>query len=906
MDQQKIEILEKIITVMLNSKFKDDIPTEDDIRTYAAEGRKSWPVADEEFEQVIKNIHASCRVAMDRGVCIVDEDTDHQSWLPTRRAEIDFYYWSRYMKYLEVVKGWNTKVISALDIVSDEIMDLLGNPANTKPWKRRGLVLGDVQSGKTANYTAIINKAADAGYKVIILLAGTLESLRRQTQERLDSDFVGRESKSVLSRDIRNIYNGVGKLNSSRCAMTFTSGIKDFNATILNNLGLDLKGCSEPAIFVVKKNKNILQNLDRWLRVFNADANGVIDLPLLLIDDESDNASINTNDGDNSPTAINAAIRLILNRFSKSTYLGVTATPFANIFINPDNTNDLVGDDLFPSDFIYALSPPTNYVGCNAIFGDEPTHNSCLEKVDDAEDYFPLKHKSSLAVYDIPGSLEDALMYFVLANAVRDYRGHTKTHRSMLINISRFTSVQDQIEDYIKTWLQRTRSDIQNFSKLPVRNALKNGTMAYLNRIWDKYEFKKMSGASWELIQREYLHNAVMPIEARAVNQRTGAASLDYDTHKENGFRVIAIGGNSLSRGLTLEGLCVSYFYRNSQMYDTLLQMGRWFGYREGYDDVFKIWMSQEAIDWYSYITMATNELRGEIKKMNKLKMKPIDFGLKVRDNPDSLIVTARNKMRSAQSLECWVSVNGKLLETPRLKSKLQDLDSNEKVFRGFINNLDAIGKRTNSNRNETLWMDVPKEVVIDLLRSFITHPWHLAFNSVSLADFIEGSSHLSSWDVAIPNGSCDEVEFDGVNEKIVVKPEERAVIERDGAILISGTKVRVGTLGCTKAGLSEEEIVKATEAFKIENPDRTYPPDNAYLIEGRKPLLLLHILKPKPQQGSSERYPDLGCRLLYALGVGFPRYDSKVKEEKVKYVINLVEFRNWFALDEEDDDVND
>ena len=122
-------------------------------------------------------------------------------------------------------------------------------------------------------------------------------------------------------------------------------------------------------VFVIKKNKSILNNLIRWLKSNNADTRGVISKSLLLSDDEADNASVNTNDPEKDPTAINKAIRELLKLFRQSSYLGITATPYANIFINPDNEDEMRGDDLFPRDFIYALSPPTNYIGAEDIFG---------------------------------------------------------------------------------------------------------------------------------------------------------------------------------------------------------------------------------------------------------------------------------------------------------------------------------------------------------------------------------------------------------------------------------------------------------------------------------------------------------------------------------------------------------
>ncbi|WP_409294051.1 Z1 domain-containing protein [Peribacillus sp. SCS-26] len=899
---QNAILLERFITVALNTKFPLNPPSEEEFLNEANLLRMAMPISDEEFSQVKKNLKAALMITMDVGVYVYDENSDHQSWLPSRRAELDFYYWNRYRRFLEDVKGWNTRVTSNLDQVSTEIMDLLGDPQNNNPWQRRGLVLGDVQSGKTANYTAICNKAADTGYKVIIVLAGMMENLRMQTQERLDKEFAGRLSKNLLrlkgNQEVRNIFDGVGKIDATKRISAFTSVISDFSSTVLNSNDLTLRNITEPALFVVKKNKSVLRNLENWLISNNADNNGMIDLPLLLIDDEADNASVNTKKEDQDPTAINAGIRSILSKFYRASYVGITATPFANIFINPETDNDMVGDDLFPRDFIYVLSPPTNYIGADGIFGDPPKYKDCLVEIDSEEidSFFPFKHKKDLVVDDLPENLYESLGYFLLVNAIRDSRGDVTDHRSMLINVSRFTDVQVEIKNQIITWLNQVQSDARNYCALSVEKAMEIRSLRFLKQVWDKHELTSKTGITWIRLQQKYLYKAIAPIEARAVNQKTGAASLDYYAHKEKGFRVIAIGGISLSRGLTLEGLCVSYFYRNSQMYDTLLQMGRWFGYRPNYDDLFKIWMAKDAIDWYGFITEASNELKREISKMNRLKLTPRDFGLKVRQDPSSLIVTARNKMRSGTRVSRPIQVTGKLLETPRLKSKPDVLESNERAFKKFIANLDSAGVKKEIEQNGQMWSGINKNLIVDLLLSFDTHPWHLAFQSRALAEFIDKNGQFSKWDVFIPNGLGKAYDIEGKNGIITVNMEKRIITESDGMIKVSGTKVRVGSGGSTKAGLKKEEIKLAEKAFKKANPGKNNIPDSAYLTINRQPILMMHIIESQQGENHNPKIPDV----LFALGIGLPG-DGEV--QTANYVVNQIELRNWMDPDDEEDD---
>ncbi|PEM16138.1 endonuclease [Bacillus toyonensis] len=904
MISQNVQLLENFIRAAINTKYPIDPPNEDEFMNEANNIRLMVSVTDEEFEQVIKKLKAALMITMDVGVFISDQNSDHQSWLPSRRADIEFYYWNRYKRFLEESKGWNTRVTSNLDTVSSEIVDLLGDPKSETYWQRRGLVLGDVQSGKTANYTAICNKAADTGYKVIIVLAGMMENLRMQTQERLDKEFAGRLSKDLFklkkNKEVRNVFDGVGRIDKTKRISAFTSVLFDFNSTILNSNDLTLKNIKEPALFVVKKNKSVLKNLESWLTANNADSNGKIDLPLLLIDDEADNASVNTKKEDQDPTAINAAIRSILNRFYRASYVGITATPFANIFINPETASEMVGDDLFPRDFIYVLSPPSNYIGADGIFGDFPKYDKCLVQIDEEEitNFFPFKHKKDLEVDVLPSSLYEALGYFLLVNAIRDLRGDLTDHRSMLINVSRFTDVQVKIKELVIIWLSQVQSDVRNYSSLSEKRAMEINSIRFLKQLWDKYELEDKAGVPWLVMQQQYLHKAIAPIEARAVNQKTGAASLDYYTHREKGFRVIAIGGISLSRGLTLEGLAVSYFYRNSQMYDTLLQMGRWFGYRPNYDDLFKVWMAEDAIDWYGFITEAANELKNEISKMNKLNLTPKDFGLKVRQDPNSLIVTARNKMRTATPVSRPIQVTGKLLETPRLKSRKEVLDANERSFKLFVASLDSVGRRREIKESGLMWEGINKDLIVELLRSFDTHPWHLAFQSMALAEYIENNSTLNEWDVYLPGGSGTSYNLEGANGIIPINRQKRKITESDGMIKISGTKVRVGSGGISKIGLTRKQIESIEKAFRLANPTKRSVPDSAYLIKDRKPLLMLHVIEKKTEDdtNSNQRIPET----LFALGIGLPG-DGEVRT--VDYVVNQVELRNWMDIDEEDEE---
>ncbi|WP_347451373.1 Z1 domain-containing protein [Acetoanaerobium noterae] len=913
----KAELLEGIITTAINSEYPDVPPTEAVFDEKVEILRQSmavlYPVTDEEFAEIKRKLKANIVVQMDLGVLIKDRQ-QHLPWLSARRESLDFFFWNRYKTYLEQVKHWNPRVTGNLGRVSDEIVDYLGDPKSDTSFQRRGLVLGDVQSGKTANYTAICNKAADTGYRVIIILAGTMENLRQQTQERLDAEFSGRMSQYLLDpkQEIENVPVGVGKYGQEKQIATFTSVTKDFDKNILRALKLSLHNVNTTVLFVIKKNKSILNNLIKWLKSNNLDARGAINLPMLLIDDEADNASVNTKKDDEDPTAINDAIRRLLKLFRQASYLGITATPYANIFINPETETEMQGDDLFPRDFIYSLAPPTNYIGAENIFGEQAQFANALQEIhpQEMDAFFPFNHKKDLVVDDLPPSMKEAMAYFLLVNGIRDVRGDIKEHRSMMIHVSRFTDVQNHISGLAHNWVENMRSDLRNFASLSELESDKINNIAFLKAVWQKHGLSEKAGIngvlmSWHRFLSEYLFKAVSPVVVRAVNQKNSSAGLDYYSHRDDGLRVIAVGGNSLSRGLTLEGLCVSYFYRRSQMYDTLLQMGRWFGYRPGYDDLFKIWISIEAIDWYGYITAAAEELKLEITRMKDANQTPMEFGLKVRQDPASLIVTARNKMRSATSVKRPITVSGRLLETPRLRADSKSLQENEEAFRDFIARLPEMGQSV-SRDGINLWEGVNKDEIEQLIRDFKTHPWHLSFQGAALADFIKGCSDITSWDVVIAEGSGDEISLSCGEATIDIKTESRIVKATKEQISISGTKVRVGAGGVARLGLMQEQKDEAEDKFRKNNNKKNVP-DSAYLKINRNPILMLHVVSvdrtKTDAHGILRTQIDEGCQVpdyLYALGIGIPEIGT---ERIAYYMVNMVELKNYYDAEEDEDE---
>jgi Z1 domain len=895
----------------------DPPPTETEIDGILARLSGAFAATPDQVLEARRLLHARFSIRMEMGQTL---KVDHVPWLDSRRAGIDPFYWNRYRELL-LRNDWSPLVTGTLDRSMDELLDLLGDPTADGSWKRRGLVVGDVQSGKTASYAALICKGADAGYRMVILLAGTLENVRRQTQERLDAAFVGLDSRDFLARDQlkHKTHIGVGHIDSRRDGIVFTSRDRDFKAAIASALSISLASVKEPVLVVAKKNKRVLSNLATWLRTMNADREGHIDVPLLLIDDEADNASINTRSNPGETTAINKAIRDLLALSRRSTYVGFTATPFANIFVDPTSTSEMLGDDLFPSDFIHLLEPPTNYVGMNQLFApadpDRPDVAEAeaaaagIRTVDDSDEWLTTDHKPDAVPGLVPRSLRAALRQFVLTCALRDLRvihkvdGHERgIHRTMLVNVSRFTAVQNRVAAQLHIELEHIRDQVRLYGKLePPEAARRSPEIATLQGVFES-EFTQAAFEWAEVLA--LLHDAISPIRVQAVNQETGAASLDYSAIKEMpGVRVIAVGGNTLSRGLTLEGLSISYFLRNSKAYDTLLQMSRWFGYREGYADLCRVWLTAEAEGWYRHVTEATNELKRDFARMRRQRATPAEFGLRVRTHPDTLLITARNKMVTGINVVGEVrdiSLAGRGIETARLYADRLRNEDNLKVIDRFLSDLtDAAGAPGKSpNGSAARWNDVGASAIAKLLREFLVHPLNHDFQGDAIADFLVDAvqrkdPQLSQWTVAVPTDGTKGPLIPPLSSGLALDAKKRVVLLRQKppqSLLISGKKARVGGREDVLHGLSLDQAEAVKSAERQANPDVKNIPEDAFRVAMQVPLLVIYLLRGYERSSEGNETPYKEGLILPALGLHFPGIkDPNAPRRYVSYRLNRV-----------------
>ena len=746
--------------------------TKESIRKFIKKGNVFANLSEQVLEEICRYVEQKYDVSQSKGFSVIH---DHIPWLTKKKQDqdIEFHYWGRFYKYLLKDEKLPENVINTLDNATDDILDYCGNPWD-ESLKRKGLVIGNVQSGKTTNYSGLICKAADAGYKVFILLTGLTNSLRSQTQERLDNYFIGRKIEYGLQ------FEEIGaakRTQSPRFAIPATTTLSDFSKSSVTKLAITLDDIKEPIIFITKKNTSTLKSLYAWLMA-GVSSQEKIDYPLMLIDDEADNASINTSKDPERTTKINNGIRELLSLFSKSSYVGYTATPFANIFINSDSDISMENDDLFPSNFIKMLHPPSNYIGPDKIFGEGAEKNiSPLRPITDSEDILPLKHKNHAPVHEIPESLMKAVRMFVLCRAIRILQGKGRNHCTMMVNVSRFNSVQEEVRGKIHTYLKILEEAI--FVNANRGNAgLKNEHLQSLKKTYtDEYsDFKGNNfNNEWEEIQK-YLNEGIASVMVQSVNM--SSEKLDYQNNKEDGLHVIGVGGFALSRGLTLEGLCISYVLRNASAYDTLLQMGRWFGYREGYADLCRLFINNSSVDYYEYGTRVLDELRTEIKIMEENERTPLDFALKVRHYPDAINITARNKMRHAQRMTFASDLSLSLVEGYSLFNDEKVNNQNRQTVKKFLASLGSRSSNGNIVRPRFFWEDIEVKKVTRLISDFIlpTENGILGLNMAESGldkrtiahDYIgERVQELAKWDIALP-----EVQNSDYKEKELIENE--------------------------------------------------------------------------------------------------------------------------------------
>ncbi|WP_261841788.1 Z1 domain-containing protein [Aliamphritea ceti] len=830
----------------------DNTPSMDWVSEQAKKFCSNFNLDDGDEKVVINLLRTKVEVTVGEAAILVS-DEPRTEWLTSdKKKQVDWYYWKRFKDHFKT-KDIPESVLKRTDTDTDRVLSLLGDPDSHGGFPCRGMVIGDVQAGKTNNYSALINKAADVGYKLVIVLTGTVEDLRQQTQERLDSDFVGSVSiAGRSSKDKQTKIIGVGRSDDSRLPFCLT----DRDDDIKKDPRYRIATISEPILVVTKKNKFPLQRLVTWLTSEINAKNGKVDQPVLIIDDEADNASVNTGAEDEDPKTINRLIREVVAACRRVSYVAYTATPFANIFIHPDSEGDRSDtDDLFPKDFIVALEPPNNYCGASFFFRNEGvTERVCVE-IEDAHEHLPIQHKPGIAIHSIPESLKSAIGVFLLACAVKDIRRKKHIikheHDSMLINMSRLTTVQSDITPYVDTCLD-SYWDAITVHTCKESPETRSGVIGNLHKLWMQH-YQGICDECWEDVC--YSLSEMERPQTVTVHSKSGDA-LVYDN--EGPKKQIAIGGLKLSRGLTLEGLVISYFYRRSAMYDSLMQMGRWYGYRDGYQDLLRIWITSESLDWYAHISKASDDLREQAAEMQRRKMTPSEFGLRVQASPDALMVTAANKMRTARTITTRLRFDNKLWETDCVDSRPEVIEANLDEFSRFIseisNNKYQGADIPQHHQQHIQFRDIDVSDIVSCLKTLRNHPscgfW--AENDLFL-QYIEGRSRdeLAKWDVFVyqPN-KADEGVWKAKDGEVYSRLRRGIVTnkprnERNKHELRLSRKQSITSRGVEALGLTQGEIDHVEKGLGL-------VADKKYRKVRKKPSLVFHVIRACEYSGPS------------------------------------------------------
>lgn len=861
---------------------------------------------------------------------ILANDRNSKYWLYQMKPTISHPFFDRYKLYLSQ-DGFPHKAIQNIESTCETILAYCANPSSVSGVdKKKGLVVGDVQSGKTANYLGLINMAFDYGYRIVVLLAGTTNSLRLQTQKRTDRGVIGAKSDSI-GNSIE--YIGVGFGPKEHFVIPFTNQANDFKRFIQKNLNATISDFNKPVVLVVKKNTGILTSVSEQLQS-ELTEQGVDPKSILIIDDEADNASVNTR-STAKPSAVNNCIRKIFNKFAIASYVGYTATPFANVFIDP---HDEEGNfDLFPSDFIVQLNSPDSYFGGRKIF----PHNDeilprCLRMIyEDETDFLPVIHDKYIKYKGLTVSLKEAVQCFLINNVIRTLRGQHTAHRSMMINITRFNDVQTQIQECVEEYIQKLSIEIEQLSNESLEGFIANQDMHELYKLFSENDFyqlirsgdidNEVSPVSWEEIQSG-LYEEIKKITVVEINSKNGKMTMknqggknkrfDYEDYDETGARVIAIGGMVLSRGLTLEGLMISYYSRNAGAYDTLLQMCRWFGYRPKYEDLCRIYITQENIDRFDAVLTAVEDLKQQFAEMERRDLKPSQFGLMVREAPDTLdttlLITARNKMKGTEVIQYRLNYGGVYADTSKLTKETAINHHNLEQVKLFMQKVQF--QWTTGIERRYMAQQVSKVEVAKLIRSLRIPYINKKFDTEGLSEYIENSNLFPTWDVVIATGRSG-VEFMGLSEVTEVERSFHIKSKSDQYIRIGGSNNRVMDPSLLNAGLwlteaQKEAILQEKQATAKDGEVYSTLSALDYLVRRARPILIIYPIKLKALEENSglpvetiaeiDRIRNSFQEPLMAFAFGFPKKES---EERLNYRANRVKLDELVGNIEIDDE---
>lgn len=879
----------------------------------------------------------------------VSKDKTSRFWLNKIKPTIHHSFFNRYREYLNQ-EGFVQRSIDNIERSCEEILSYCANPRNPSGIeKKKGLVIGDVQSGKTANYLGLVNMAYDYGYHIVVLLAGSTNPLRLQTQKRADSGVIGAKSDTI-GKEIK--YIGVGADKHEYYVIPYTNQESDFSTNTEKYKNLTLGDLKKPVILVVKKISSVLESVGRSLQG-ELTAAGLDPKSILIIDDEADYASINTSRSSESPTVINRCIREIFNKFPIASYVGYTATPFANVFIDPFD-DDIDNLDLFPSDFITQLHAPSNYFGGRKVFPKGESSRFIRLIHEDEHLFLPVVHDKNIKYPGLTQSLKEAIHCFLIGNVIRSLRGQVTKHRSMMINVTRFNMVQKQIWHHVKDYISMLTNTIEEVGCKSEEYFIADGEMKKIHDLFTESDFykevrngcveKNIEPISWEKVQRG-LYDEIKQMNIVVVNSTNGKMNsldpntkkrFDYEQYEDVGARVIAIGGMVLSRGLTLEGLMVSYYSRNAGAYDTLLQMCRWFGYRPKYEDLCRVYLTQESIDRFDAALEATEDLKQQLETMKIKGKTPKDYGLMVKQSPDTLettlLITSRNKLRGTEEIQIRLNYGGVYADTSKIPRR-SDINKHN------LNQVNEFCEKIKDNfgleRKFYMAKGIGRLIIADFIRKLKISYVNKKFDTETLSHYIETSEDFRVWDVVIETGekklkNSMKFNFCG-NELTCVHRSFRINNKEDEFVRLGGANNRVIDPGVFDAGLwlSEAQIAAILEEKKRNDPEhKDYRTLSAidYLTKRENPILVIYPIELKTDCNNDEEKlwgnrinelrsikQEIKAQLcedentpLMAFGIGFPRKEKPVAVTYLANQIKLAELRSNIEIDDDDESDNE
>ena len=748
-------------------------------------------------------------------------------------------HWPALRAYLTDVKRWPENDVAAIDDASNEVVSLLENPAKPQ-FSCRGLVVGHVQSGKTANMTAVMAKALDAGYNTVIVLAGLTNKLRYQTQTRLFTDLVSRH-----------------RAHDRWQVLTSNSIDRDFRAPAEGGF---LSHTDKAQLAVIKKNVSPLRELKR--AVAGTVPLALSRLRILVIDDECDQASVNSARGELEMTAINQRIRGLLASLPAVSYIGYTATPFANVLTNPYRTDGQDLDDLYPRDFITALPRPATYFGAEQLFGREPSSPDDVQPQEDGLDMIREIREEDVALLQPAGrravdgfhpamveSLEIAMAYFLCCCAVRRARGDEDKHMTMLVHTSVYVTMHERLAALINGWKDRYRSVLLDpTSDLSQR----------MEDVWSseqRPEFSDITEARTVDFKeiRRHLPEVLDVVEV-AVENGSSEDRIDYSGQPRT---YIVVGGSILARGLTLEGLMVSYFLRSSSQYDTLLQMGRWFGYRKGYEDLPRIWTTEELKLKFRALAAIEQEIRQDIEQYTLQNLTPMDAAIRIRAIP-GMAITGANKMRGAR--KCAISFWGEHRQTFRF-----NYQDEAWLMRNWVAGAELVSqaeelKCRDQATDRKLWREVPKSTIVRFFETYEAHESHADLARDFLLNFLRSSDdRLDRWNVGVVEPRRGRVSGRGLGTVGKVRLVTRARLNDAGTVadikaLMSRTDVMFDSPESARGDSSWAQLKTARR-------------DNV----GQVPLLLLYAIDRESPPRSHVRVSLDAADDVLGYGIVFP-----------------------------------